>query len=806
MSSIASLFAYRAYDANEARRFSEASSEIRDALEVRTHSFESMLLQLAGLYALSPDITVGEFHDYAGYAGLPRNDRGVYTFGVFKRVPTSKDADRMIIQVHEVNPNVPYRPAKPGDDVSSDPVRMEVIKAATEEAKPKFSGVIVGLQNLTGKGYMLVAPAYRGGRIPSTIEDRRRDLIGIAYLRFSEGGVFDIFQGRVQTRTFIDMEVYAGRLADQTFAAERRVLDRNPDAHYEGHRRFDFEMPIGGRPFTVRVFTLPGFDRGYPAVFAGLILLIGATLSFAGYQTLKRKEARDHRLLQSERQLKLVTESLPAMIAYIDTSLSFRLTNKAFDTYFKQEGSAPLGRSLVDVVGERNYILMRSSITQALGGDLVDEDWSLEQPNGRTRQFQTVFLPDVNANGAVKGVVMMWNDITERRKSEEQSKFLSEFSTVLAASLDPQQTTEKVAELLSPALAEWCAIDLFGLDGELNRVAVSGQPHPLRERTNWGQLAAATGAIQREELGDVAVIAIPLRSADGILGAMTLGAPKATQPFGKGEILYAIEIALRASLAIQNARLYTDSQELNRAKDNFLAMLSHELRTPMNVILGWLEILTTEDVDDETYKQALETLNRNARIQIQLINELLDVSRIINGKLTVHPKFCDLGELAEGALASVKPAAQAKHITYTLTTEGDLETLADPERFQQILWNLLSNALKFTPQEGQIHVSAQGSRDEIILSVQDTGAGIDKAFLPYVFDRFRQEESSFAKHAGGLGLGLSIVRYLAEAHGGSITVQSEGKGKGAKFTLVMPRAGLRESLQVLDSKSPHGKN
>ncbi|RYZ69911.1 MAG: hypothetical protein EOP05_14110, partial [Proteobacteria bacterium] len=460
-----------------------------------------------------------------------------------------------------------------------------------------------------------------------------------------------------------------------------------------------------------------------------------------------------------------------------------------------------LGKSFADVIGEKNYSLVRAGVAKALSGEAVIDDWTLERANGTKADFQVSLLPDVASGSSVKGLVLMWNDITERQKSEERSKFLGEFSTVLAASLDPQETAKKIVDLLSPSLSEWSAIDLFKADGELVRAASSdSSPETSPETATQNEIekklaaaAAKTGAIQRDEFSSQqSIIALPLRSADGILGALTLGNAKSNRTFVKEDVLFAIEVTVRASLAIQNSKLFTDSQELNRAKDNFLAMLSHELRTPMNVILGWLEILTTEDVDDDTYTQALDTLNRNARVQIQLINELLDVSRIINGKLTVHPKFCDIGEIAEGSLASVKPAAQAKQISCTLAKRGDLETFADPERIQQILWNLLSNALKFTPSGGRVHVEVVGTKHDLTLSVEDSGAGIEKSFLPYVFDRFRQEESTFAKQAGGLGLGLSIVRYLAEAHGGSIGVQSEGKGLGTRFTLVLPRSGLAQ--------------
>ena len=216
-------------------------------------------------------------------------------------------------------------------------------------------------------------------------------------------------------------------------------------------------------------------------------------------------------------------------------------------------------------------------------------------------------------------------------------------------------------------------------------------------------------------------------------------------------------------------------------------MLSHELRTPMNVILGWLEILTTEDVDKATYNQAIDTLNRNARVQIQLINDLLDVSRIINGKLALQAVPTKLDSLAAGAIDSIQPAVRAKNIACRLETDGDLSCTLDPERIQQVLWNLLSNASKFTPSGGQIVVRVSGEPNQVQIRVTDSGQGIETAFLPFVFDRFRQEDSGFTRLQGGLGLGLSIVRYIVEGHGGTIAVTSPGRGLGSTFTVTLPR-------------------
>lgn len=232
-----------------------------------------------------------------------------------------------------------------------------------------------------------------------------------------------------------------------------------------------------------------------------------------------------------------------------------------------------------------------------------------------------------------------------------------------------------------------------------------------------------------------------------------------------------------------------EAEEANRSKDEFLAMVSHELRNPLNAILGWARVLTTDGIDDETLEKGLDAIERNAALQAQLISEILDYSRITAGKLRLEIAPTDISELLQSAVDSARPTATIKSVEL-LTDMSELEpaqVALDPSRIQQVVDNLLSNAIKFTPEGGQVTLRASTQRKHLKIIVEDTGCGIDAKFLPYVFDRFRQQERTQQSAHEGLGLGLAIVRHIVELHHGKISATSEGRGKGARFEVLLPR-------------------
>jgi PAS domain S-box-containing protein len=239
--------------------------------------------------------------------------------------------------------------------------------------------------------------------------------------------------------------------------------------------------------------------------------------------------------------------------------------------------------------------------------------------------------------------------------------------------------------------------------------------------------------------------------------------------------------------AAANERLYRQAEESSRLKEEFLATISHELRTPLSAILGWTRMLRLGQLSKEDAIKALDTIERNARAQAQLVDDLLDVSRIITGKLRMDVRPADPNSFIDAAVEAVRPAAEAKGVRVQKVIDtGAISIPGDPVRLQQVVWNLLSNAIKFTPRGGRVQIRSERVNSHLEIVVSDTGQGISADFLPHVFDRFRQADQKTSRHHGGMGLGLAIVRHLVELHGGTVSAASEGEGHGATFTVSLP--------------------
>lgn len=263
----------------------------------------------------------------------------------------------------------------------------------------------------------------------------------------------------------------------------------------------------------------------------------------------------------------------------------------------------------------------------------------------------------------------------------------------------------------------------------------------------------------------------------------------------------------RAQLLVREQAARAEAEQANRTKDEFLATLSHELRTPLSAILGWSHLVRSGKLDEPQMSRAFETIERNARSQSQLIDDLLDVSRIITGKLQIDPRPVDLVGVIEASIDAVRPALEAKAIKFETTrTSEDCLVLGDQNRLQQIFWNLFTNAIKFTPEEGHVRVGITRVDSAVRVSVSDTGVGITREFLPYIFDRFRQADGSTTRVHGGLGLGLSIVKHLVQLHHGSVEVESHGKDQGSTFTVALPLASAASALapETLADAEPDG--
>lgn len=298
-------------------------------------------------------------------------------------------------------------------------------------------------------------------------------------------------------------------------------------------------------------------------------------------------------------------------------------------------------------------------------------------------------------------------------------------------------------------------------------------------------------------------LAVPVKARSGeVLGGLFFGHPDAGR-FSHHHEQLAVGIATWASIALENARLYVGVQEASRLKDEFLATLSHELRTPLNAILGYSRMICAGIVAPERQQKAMETIARNATSLTQIVEDVLDVSRIISGKLRLHVQPVDVPAVVETAVDSVVPAAEARGVRLEVVIDPLAAPISgDPERLQQIVWNLMSNAVKFTNRDGKVQVEVQRVNSHVEVTVSDTGIGISRAFLPHIFERFRQADAGTTRERGGLGLGLSITRHLVEMHGGTIEAFSEGEGKGSSFRVSLPLMVARHGSQTSDRSHP----
>jgi signal transduction histidine kinase len=285
-------------------------------------------------------------------------------------------------------------------------------------------------------------------------------------------------------------------------------------------------------------------------------------------------------------------------------------------------------------------------------------------------------------------------------------------------------------------------------------------------------------------------ILVPVQTPSSVLGVISLGRSRRRRPFETADLALAEGLARLAGHAVNNGRLYEQAQEANRLKDEFIATLSHELRTPLNAVLGWTTMLRKGTVLDPAQRErALMIIERNAHAQARLLDDTLDTARIVTNKLTVARVAVELWAIVEKAVESMQPSAIDKGVELTARPiPMSAIVMGDAARLEQIIWNLLSNALKFTPRGGHVRVSGEVSGTQVILTVRDNGIGIPLAFLPFVFERFRQADTSTTRGQGGLGLGLALVRHLVELHRGTVEAASAGEGHGATLTVRLPIA------------------
>ena len=421
----------------------------------------------------------------------------------------------------------------------------------------------------------------------------------------------------------------------------------------------------------------------------------------------------------------------------------------------------------------------------------------VDRATGRWSWSQVRTTSVLGFDGKPEIAITVFHDVTEVHRRERNERTIADATIALSSSLDRDALLAAFGRALVGKLADTCSV--FVLEQKNLRDVMSNKP---AAQVHWNVARSGKADIAQRSL------VVPIFVRNKIVGAIAVGNEPASRRFDREDVMIANELARRAGVAVDNAELYSIAQsaasraeDASRAKDDFLATVSHELRTPLNAIVGWATILKDRHLAPDVARP-IEVIHRNAVAQMKIVDDILDVSRVITGKFRLQPQPTDLVKLTQDAIDVVRPSALAKHIDVELVRETSHCTLViDPERMRQVIWNLLSNAVKFTDAGGKVTVTIACDDVEARVVVSDTGHGIDPAFLPHVFEPFRQADQAITRHVGGLGLGLALVRHFVELHGGSVKAASEGPGKGASFMVTLP---LRNDAKPAEGDEPEG--
>ncbi len=439
------------------------------------------------------------------------------------------------------------------------------------------------------------------------------------------------------------------------------------------------------------------------------------------------------------------------------------------------------------------------------------------------------FLTRVNPLRGDDGRILSWfgtnTDISEQKRSENASRFLADASATLASVIDYQSTLHKVAGLAVPGFADWCAVDMVEPDGSLRRLAVQhADPAKVRlaleldrryppdpdaplgapqvARTGESEIMeeipdAVIAQVARDEdhlrllrtLGLRSYLCVAMKTRGRVVGVITFVTSESGRPYTRLDLALAEELAARAAVAVENSRLYAELRDADRRKDEFLATLAHELRNPLAPIRNSLAILKTPVADPTVLERSRAVMERQVQHLMRLVDDLLDVSRVMRGRIELRKERLDLATVLGLAVETAQPGIQAQGHEITVTSPSSPIALeADPVRLTQVVGNLLTNAAKYTPPKGHIWLTAERDGDWAVIRVRDSGIGLAPEMLSRVFELFVQVDNSVARSQGGLGIGLTLARSLVEMHGGHISARSAGVGKGSEFTVRLPLA------------------
>lgn len=620
----------------------------------------------------------------------------------------------------------------------------------------------------------------------------------------------------------------------------REVVDRpivevlGPDV-FATLRPYIDRVLAGERTEYESELALPG--KGPRWVHASYTPTQGADGSITGWVAVVLDVDERRRVENALRQSDIDLRQLAAIVDHSDDAIvSKDMTglitswNRAAERMYGYTAAEAVGQSIrlivpADRQNEEDHV--QAAIHR---GHRIDHFETLRRrKDGTLIPVSLTVSPIRDASGAVVGASKIARDISERRRAEAASArarrhdtLLSEATAALTSARTPDDTLRALAPVIVPELADWCAIDRLVAEDQITTVAVShidpdrtalidqirrdvdAQPpffsprHVIRTGAPI-LLARVTpemiaGAVRGDEngirlvhaVGVVSYLCVPLSLHGRPIGALTMATTSPARLFDHDDLRLAEGLAARAALAVDNATAYEQLETANRLKDEFLATLSHELRTPLNAVVGYARLLRSGTIPPERMPQMIEVMDRNATALTQIVEDVLDVSRIISGKSRLRVEPLDLGQVLRDAIGTIMPAAEAKGVRVQTVFDTQAAVSGDPDRLQQAFWNVLSNAVRFTPRDGRVQVRLQRVNSHVEVVITDSGIGIPAWFLPHVFERFRQADGGTSRQHGGLGLGLAIARHVVEMHGGTIHAASDGVGAGATFRIHLP--------------------
>lgn len=754
-------FSKLAYEQDQIR-FQNSVQEIQDSIRLRVQTSLALLRAATGLFAASENVEIGEFDRFVKQIELYKNYPGIHGIGFSRRFSAKElpaveatmrrsgfpdfrvwpvePRDEYHAIVH-LQPQIQRNKAAMGYNMFSDPIRREAMERARDKGVPAASGRVILIEQDTGpsdkqQGFLIYAPVYREDASISSEADLRNALLGFVYSPFR---AHDFLEPVTSQKNYdVSFKVYDG-----TEEIPGNLLHASPDAAASVEPRFRHSVgeQVAGRVWTIAFATKPSFEAGSNRPYVKYTLIVGSLLSFLFFA-----------VSRAQVLARTTAERAAAGLKESESTVRKSLAERAAAEKAVREADQ---RALL----EYERLLQRISLlAQALGTahELTAIFRALREFTDVSVPCDGFFVSLYDPVCDVRTACYGWGDGAEVDVSE----------------LPPMPVTAHGPNSRAVRTGEVVITDNYMDSQRGHPTVVVGPDNGLRPETS---------------------MAVPMAVMGRIIGTIEV---QSYQP-GVYRHEHATAMSMAANLtavAIENVRLLKlertarqAAEESNRLKDEFLATVSHELRTPLTAILGWSRLLEDGSVDDKVRKQAIETICRNAKAQAQIVDDILDVSRIITGNLYLDMHPIELAPVLKNAINVVRPTADAKGIKIEVRFDAVPAMVSgDTNRLQQVIWNLLSNAIKFTNTGGRVTVrlSQIGSSVEIVVS--DTGQGISREFMPYVFDRFRQADSTTTRRHGGLGLGLAIARHLVEIHGGTIKAESAGEGRGATFTINLP--------------------